>query len=459
MEIENRIHFSIQNLSDDVLMEIFKFLTLKDIALIQLINKEWKKSTEKPFLWRKIKYDFQEHEIKDKQLYIQWVMEKISIYNVEQLIINDPNCHLAFQDICQIFSKSFNCLQDLELSIYNLNESQAQIISLLVVKNCPNLKCFTTYGCFAMDQFMEHFQLLKKLDSLHIMCNDNSFTGSSLRTLPPLKKLFLRPYLIEYNNILEVIRKGKNTLEELAIDTEQMDDDQVIKLFNELNKTKIQSLLLNYCEYFQDQVFTSLSQFSRLKRLKFYKANEVTQDGYLTCFQNFSSTSLIHLNLKECNELNDEGLISILSKSSQLECLKLAWQKNITSESIKYLFSNCFNLQTCVLIGIKSLDATGFPAIQELQQYFEVQKYNELKRNNQYQDDYNNDCINNQAYTFIDIQNYFTKQIDRSSIIKYYQKLRLIDCTKTDMVPDQILQILHLFKPYLIARNYYGEEM
>ncbi|KAL4510432.1 hypothetical protein ABPG72_020894 [Tetrahymena utriculariae] len=459
MEQENRINFSIQSLSDDILMEIFKFLTLKDIAIIQQINKEWKKCTEKPFLWLRIRYDFKEHEIQDKKLYIQWIKEKISNYDVEQLIINDPNCHLTFQDIYYILTKNFNELQDLELSIYNLNESQANIISLLIVKNCPNLRSFTTYGCFIMDQFMEHFQLLNKLDSLSIMCNDNSFTGSYLRTLPPLKKLFLRPYLIEYNNILEAIRKGKNTLEELAIDTEQMDDDQVIKLFNELNKTKIQSLLLNYCEYFQDEVFNYLSQFAHLKRLKFYKANEVTQDGYLTCFQNFCSTQLIHLNLKECNELNDEGLISILSKSSHLECLKLAWQKNITSESIRYLFSNCSNLQTCVLIGIKSLDARGFPAIQELQQYFEVQKYGELKRNNQYQDDYNNDCINNQAYTSIDIQSYFSKPIDRSSIIKYYQKLRLIDCTKSDMVPDQILQILHLFKPYLVARNYYSEQM
>lgn len=115
--------------------------------------------------------------------------------------------------------------------------------------------------------------------------------------------------MIDFNHLHRIISKSCEALRELAIDTEHLTNKQILTIIDLLPKGLLTTLKFSYCEYFDDEVFARLADFAELTNLKFYKASEVSKSAYINCFRSFKSTSLLELNLKECNELCDEGLI------------------------------------------------------------------------------------------------------------------------------------------------------
>jgi len=431
-----------KEINPDILHLIIPFLEMPDIAHCQLVSKSWNSVVKSPSIWRSIS-DISDKNIKRLDLFHPWLISKIRQYKPKKILIYDRESLWSPSEIFQIFDELNENLEKLKLFL-ELEEEDASLLIMKIVKNCPNLICFKTHGKFLSDTNMNYFKDLKFLGNFAIYNDDPGFTGMNLKNFLPLKKLFLRPHNVEFEALMPIIDRSKLELKKLCFDCEIFEQKQLSEVLNKLNCEKIETVMLNYCDKFDEEVLKHVIRFKKLKTFKFSKGISIQRESYLRFLNQLDCQNLVSLNLKECSEIRDDSIFVLAEKAKNLKKLNLSWCAEITSASINEIFMKCNFLKKVHLTGIKQLDRKAFPFINEILDLFNkevfLKKKMEKKKN------------------FKKPEEYFKEGWNKREI-SCYRFLKYLDLRSCDLVADEVLMVMKIIFPSLRLVNYYGEEV
>ena len=432
-----------KEINSDILFFIIPFMELPDIIHCQLVSKSWDSVVRSPAIWRSIS-DVSDKKLKKKfDLFHPWLISKIRKYKPEKILIYDRENLWSPSDIFQIFEQINENLQKLRLFL-ELEEKDASFLIKQIVKSCPNLKTFKTHGKFLTDSNMSYFNDSKYLTNFGVYNDDPGFTGINLKLLPPLKKLFLRPHNIDFQALMPVVEKSKYEITQIFFDCEIFEQNELLQVLFRFNAENMESIMMNYCDKFDEEVLKCIVRFKQLKKFKFTKGNSIERVGFFSFFKKLNCDKLLSLNLSECSEINDDSVFILSDKAKNLKKLNLSWCTEITSLSIKEIFTKCIYLKKIHLTGIKHLNRTAFPYIDELLDFFKKDVFLQRKKEKK-----------------LDVKNlweYFKEGWDQQKIDSY-KFLKFLSVRSCDLVVDEVLVIMKILFPGLKLMNYYGEEL
>ena len=434
-----------KEINPDILFSIFPFLELSDLTKCQIVCKIWNSIILAPALWKTIS-DKSDKKIPQPDLFHLWLIDKIKRYKPEKLLIYDCGKIWKPKNILEIFSEYNENLTKIKL-FFELEESVSNAFLQKIKENCPNLKSFKTHGKFLTDENMIIFQNFGHLTDFGIYNDDSNFMGINLKYLNPLKKLFLRPHNVEFESLMPLIEKSKSHLKKICFDCEIIEKKQLFEILCKLSNQLIETLLMNFCEKFDDEVLVLINRFQNLKKFKFSKGNSIKSEGFDKFFDELDCKNLVSLNLSECSEIENAAILLIANKAKGLKKLNLSWCIDLTSDAISEVFKKCLYLKKIYLTGIKKLNRLAFPVINEMLDYFDKDKFLKNKKEKK---------IENGNF-----KDYF-KSMNGNEIskkINYYGYLKYVNVRSCDFVEDEILFILKLIFPYMKLINYYGEDV
>ena len=83
------------------------------------------------------------------------------------------------------------------------------------------------------------FQNLKQVDSLTVIKNDTYFTAANLTRFldsRPMQKIVIKPYLLDFNEIIQMSENSAETMKELEIDVEECEGETIVEMIKPLQK-------------------------------------------------------------------------------------------------------------------------------------------------------------------------------------------------------------------------------
>ena len=284
---------------------------------------------------------------------------------------------------------------------------------------------------------------LQFLTDFGIYNDDSCFFGVHLKHLPPLRKLFLRPHNIDFDVLIPLISKSKSLLKKICVDCEILEQKQLYEIITKLNEEKLETLMLNFCDKFDDEVLILISRFKNLKKFKFSKGNSVKSDGFYKFFNLLNCDNLLSLNLSQCSELENDSIMLIADKARNLRKINISWCIEISSIAVNEIFQKCIFIKKLYLTGIKKLNKDAFPYLNELLNNFDKETFFINKKERK---------INMKKPEI-----YFKTEL-KPVFFDCYMFMKYLNVRSCDFIVDEVLIIFKLLFPFIKLINYYGEE-
>lgn len=364
---------TINDLPDEILVEIFSYLSFKDLILsAQLVNRRWAEVSRDVELWRDITYTPDprtEHSdivniLEKAPMLRSFVSEtEANIYEiVDALCVHCKDIRkLEFWNSTMLSSpllkKLLEHFPNIESLCLGLNKSNGEQCMKLLGQ-CDSLKRLAIYGC-------EHRQEMNILKPIADGCTGLEYlnlvhfyhSDPDLAYLLRIKKHQLQALLLNCNNLsVNTICSLRDCtkLEILTLHarrTHCMSEDE-LKAIGSLSNLKALCLLgLGSTSSVKMESFFRKGKFSRLQELDLsyygYLNEAVAKSIHKCC------PSLKRLILRCCFDKSVNGLEDML-KFSHLELLVLSWCDNLTEDCIAQL-SKCHKLKHLNLKGCESL--------------------------------------------------------------------------------------------------------
>ena len=123
--------------------------------------------------------------------------------------------------------------------------------------------------------------------------------------------------------------------------------------------------LLQHCQHLEDLEIhyalgignAGLMAISKLKNLKNFTltcSSALNPSQFCSLFNEGNFENLIHTNLEDCTQINDEVVKIIATKSSKLETLALS-NCDVSDEGVLFIMKNCKNIESLGLLSLKNL--------------------------------------------------------------------------------------------------------
>ena len=125
----------------------------------------------------------------------------------------------------------------------------------------------------------------------------------------------------------------------------------------------LEVLSVSFADNMRSEGLASISQLSKLEWLKIRRGAELEPNSFVSAFKYGQLHNLVHLNLSECSQLDDKGVMSIAKQCPNLGVLQLDWCWEVTDIGVLNIVSCCkflINLQLC---GVVRLEGDFLPLI------------------------------------------------------------------------------------------------
>ncbi|GLH11915.1 F-box/LRR-repeat protein 2, partial [Gryllus bimaculatus] len=306
------------DLPDDILVEVFTYLTVEDIVLrIRHVNERWVAVAENSRVWKRLTYRptlrYSEKEIIDflrQAPKLQWFV---------------PPCGYTTTALLMAIMKYCKNIRNLEL---NMAEANCNLLEKLV-SDCPNIETLTViddnFGGSRCLRFVSQFPKVKTL-----RLNDDFYLTSGTGR--------------RHEYILAELALGCPSLQCLDLRSLKRYSSLDLEFLLERKKQDIVTLFLN-CSCREDYFDTGPVQSLEKIDLSGYKHFETKLTW--TIFE--KCHNLKQLNFKECPDINDESLEKICNLR-QLECLNVACCNDLTDRGVAHIVE-CSNLNGRILIN------------------------------------------------------------------------------------------------------------
>ena len=410
---------------DHVLINILKYLDIKELFSISNVNKKFYNiimGKRVDSIQNKILY--YDTEIYDHIDFVYNEPDEFPTNTEKILSIIKNNKHL--KKLSLILCENLTLARDIIKSV-NSKEITQLYLSLAMFKTCKDLNkfkdslteltvknmYFNEVGIEYNILMVENIILLKNLKKLKL--NNIKYTGAEFINLLQcnLEYLDIRECMdFKIQDCAAYLIKNRNYLKTLKLDGENSNVVQLLSILPNLDNLK--ELTISYCENLEDEFLEMISVISpKFKKLSLRKLRNISEDCFIKFFSYTNFGDLEKLDFYDAPKLNDKAIINI-SLIKKLKYLDISWCETVSNETLKTIIVNCKYLTKICLQGCKSLDDNLFNDI------FFVETNKEIK---------------------IHLEN-----------------ISFIDLTKCDYVTDQMISNIYDKYPNITIINYYGRD-
>jgi len=257
---------------------------------------------------------------------------------------------LNYSDL-QLLSDNCHQIQSLNLSETGCLNKNGDVHSYV----CCNfgLPC----ACSHFDSFtnlLKNFCNLSVLDLFQCSNLHNKGLEQIADLCPNLT--YLNIGMVQYltdDSVNYFITKVKATLKHLLIYGETLTDESFTK-FSDLKN--LIELKVAFCDNMESAGFHAIAHLSSLQRLTLWQGFNITPQDYIYVFSHNKLRNLIYLDLSECLDLYDDGLICISKNCPSLTGLLLCWCVEVTDLGLCYVATRCKLLRDIDLTGCAFLN-------------------------------------------------------------------------------------------------------
>ena len=413
---------------DCILVNIFKYLDLRDLFRICNVNKTFhniimcknidtylsSKKEEKynTDIYDNIELIFTEpEEFPENSEFILSIirnnkhLKKISLILCENLVF-------ARKIIKNVVSTKVNKLYIPLAMLKNANDLEKfnESLTELTIKNMY----FNEVGIEYNIVMVENLLKLKNLKKLKL--NNIKFIGAEFINLiqSNLEYLDIRECMdFKIQDFTKYLFNDKSYLKTLKLDGENSNNMQLLNIIPNLDN--LNELTISYCENLEDSFLDMISVISsKFRKLSLRKLRKITQECFIKFFSCSNFENLEKLDFYDAPKLNDKAIENI-ALMKKLKYLDISWCEGVVNETLKKIILNCNFLSKMILQGCKNLDDNLFNDI-----FF--------KENN------------------IDLK-------------EHLKRIYFIDLTKCDYVSDEVISNIYDKYPNLTIINYYGRDL
>lgn len=373
--------FDFECLPCEMQVHIFSYLNCFDLINAAQVCKWWNEISKYIRTGkRSLIMEQNSNTVIDDQFLNRW----LSNFTNLRCFKHNKNCDLG-KSVFEILGSKCPHLEILELSTVHLTDRGLWVIANGCRKlkrarfECPKLTEFGIRWLFTLCKGLEHFEIigmpclkglylhdsfpklktlvLEKCPQMHeftdIFQSFPNLTSLTLKSLPNLADEHLQHIYencrniekLEISNVPAVSRfglsgiAGLRNLKSLSIEnTTTFGMDCVLKDISK-NCFYLDNLNISRCEYVTDIGMQSLSALPNLQTLSINRLNRITSKSLKAIS---SCKNLKFLSVEECSNVDNSGLLDVVSKCPYLEVLKVS---NILKINTDFIVSccKCFN--------------------------------------------------------------------------------------------------------------------
>ena len=407
----------------DFLVDIFKYLKLKDLYITKSCSKIFQNiiDEEESLIFEKINFSYQVeiYNPLSKNFFLLWFMKILKRNNVRSLNLLFCYNHNLSKEIINTVNKS--SLEKLKVHL-KIFKSGNEITHLRKLKSLSVKNMFYDLSDFQND-LMAITNIIKMpwIDQIKL----NNFKNSNCSFMELIKnKLskidFKESAYFKIQEMTEGITNISKCLRILRIDGEYSNEKVMIQTLNKLNN--LTELYIGYCQNFSDYFITEITKINfKLTKLSLRKLRVST--AVIENFFEFGDFSqIVKIDFYDCPTLNNNCVNLIADRALNLEHLEISWSSRVRDDSIQNLFRKCLKLRYLYLQGCKYLTDNIF---------------------NQFLFD-----TNERKY-----EDFTVKELSSST------QLRLVDLSKCDLIQDKTLYRMIEKFSCLSLINYYGLDL
>ena len=411
---------------DHILINIFKYLDIKELFSISNVNKKFYNiimgKEINSIQNKKLKYDTEIYDHIDlvfndpDEFPTNWKKIISIIKNNNHLkklsLILCENLKFARDIIKNVTSTEIKKLY-LSLAMFKTSKDLLKFSESLTELTVKNMY-FNEVGIEYNILMVENLILLKNLKKLKL--NNIKYTGAEFINLLQcnLEYLDIRECMdFKIQDCAAYLIKNRNYLKILKLDGENSNSVQLLNILPNLDCLK--ELTISYCENLEDDFLDMISVISpKFTKLSLRKLRKISEECFIKFFSYTNFGDLEKLDFYDAPKLNDKAIINI-SLIKKLKYLDISWCETVSNETIKTIIINCNFLTKIGLQGCKNLDDNLF-----------------------------NDV-------------FFAEADDK--IKSHLENISFIDLTKCDYVTDQMISSIYDKYPNLTIINHYGRDL
>ncbi|PFX14427.1 F-box/LRR-repeat protein 20 [Stylophora pistillata] len=329
----------------------------------------------------------------------------------QKLSFWDRSIESSLVEISDIIKSNFPLLRDLclqpkmDLTLHGCR---------LLAQSCPHLQKLSLSFCSQVnksiiDQFVTFCPKLRDLNLAGCGVTDQCLDGLNK---VPLRRLNASHCTKLTDDGLKFLSTECYQLCHINFDGIQWITHDAITVLVEKCYRRLECFGLSFCTSLTDQALEGVQNMKNLVSLTLKKGTEFSAKALKELFEHLhpqnsgSATGLLHVSVAECTNLNDEAVNALADSCRNLQSIDISWCWEVTDAGLERVINSCHQMLDMNICGAK--DFRGNP----------------LKK-----------------------------------IPQQMSRLRRLDATQCNLVPDELLDELVSIMPQMTVINYYGEEV
>lgn len=396
-------------LRDQILVDVFKYLSLQDLAKCTLACKMFKNLIEEE---SNVIFDKINVCVFDNKINLEWLIRIIKNNRVK--ILNLLLCENYITARLILYNINPLYLEELKipLKMFMSDEDLIQFKNLkkLTIKNMYFNESGLEEDVYMLANLMQ-MKWLKYLKLNNIKFLKANFIGHLTNELYFLD--FRECVEFTVDDMFEALIKQSQNLKVFRLDGELSSQNVLVDVLKKLNN--LNELYLGYCENFSDGFLYGIANLHNLSKLTLRKLRNVTKNSLEYFFENVDLQNIVKLDIYDCPLMTTQCVSNIANKANKLEHLELSWATTIRNLGIIQILKNCLLLKKLYVQGCKYLDDNLF-----------------------------NEFLDSPEWNIINTS---------------FKNLKLIDFSKCDLIEDKTLYKVMKLYPCLNLINYYGNDL
>ncbi|XP_071477856.1 uncharacterized protein [Diadema antillarum] len=333
---------------EEIVLHIFKYLSRTELCTsVAPVCKAWHHLALDPLLWQHLDFSSRTSihpEVMRAVLRRCPLLQSVTFHGRDEVSASEIQALVEY------------CPGVREIDLGFVSSVHDAMFSTLI-SGCPMLTSINVEGCDQItDSLISRLILLPRLKTLNL----SHCTKLTDEAVFEIAKFFDHLEELDINGIpwitdraVEMLTQERQaTLRCLRLDGAELTDVSVHQAMQCPNLSEFEVF---FCEQLTDDTLQSLRDWGNPVHLLFHKGKEFTESALASLFLSPHLSGLTFLDLSECSELKDQGLINIAHRCPYLKHLAVEWCWFITDVGLVEVLDNCRYLEHLDLLGLHAI--------------------------------------------------------------------------------------------------------
>lgn len=332
-------------LFEELVLKIFSYLNQYELHLsAALVCKKWFQLSRDPSLMKKMVL---KGDTFGKTEHIVDILSNASMLKDLKIRCRDDAVILV-QTVAQFSGRKLEKLH------INYCPALTEECTSLIERNCSNLKLVNIDGTGTISDIatgnLTRIKLLQNIDLFNCKYVLPEHIVEIAKNCESLEKVNLGEVTHLNDECIDILLKSrKGTLKVLVLDGEDLSENA----FENLSSCdKLEEFDLSFAENLGSRVLKEVAKLSKLKRLRYSRGKLLTNKDFSMAFSSKNLSGLTDIDFSECNNFDDEALISASNVCPGLQRVTIDWCEDLTDEGITFMISKCQKLNYLKLVGL-----------------------------------------------------------------------------------------------------------